>query len=117
VRRRELPQGRPEWSAPLRSACRWLDAGTTADRALQAAQAGEDPLTLAEARRSIATVLRRAGRPAQARDLLLEVAAYTAAVDGNRHAAADYLGEAAATATRLGSNVAWPSWKTCSARR
>jgi hypothetical protein len=51
-------------------------AWTSADRALQAAQAGEDPLTLAEARRSVATVL--------------------------RHAAADYLGEAAATATRLG---------------
>jgi NAD(P)-dependent dehydrogenase (short-subunit alcohol dehydrogenase family) len=73
-------------------------------------------------------VLRRTGRPAQARDLLLfaasaiepghrptpgqlsvygtllEVAAYTAAVDGNRHAAAEYIGEAAAAA-RLGSDA------------
>jgi transcriptional regulator with XRE-family HTH domain len=104
-------------------------AWTTADRALQAAQAGEDPLTLAEARRAVARVLRRTGRRAQARDLLLsaasaiepghrptpdqlsmygtllEVAAYTAAVDGNRHAAEEYLGEATATATRLGSDA------------
>ncbi len=103
-------------------------AWTTADRALQAAGAGDDPLTLAEARRAVATVLRRTGRPAQARDLLLlaasaiepghrptpgqlsmygtllEVAAYTAAVDGNRHAAAEFIGEAAATAARLGSD-------------
>jgi transcriptional regulator with XRE-family HTH domain len=104
-------------------------AWTTADRALQAAQAGEDPLTLADARRAVATVLRRTGRPAQAHDLLLsaasaiepghrptpgqlsiygtllEVAAYTAAVDGNRHAAAEYIGEAAVTAARLGSDA------------
>ena len=104
-------------------------AWTTADRALQAAEAGDDPLTLAEARRAVATVLRRTGRPAQARDLLisaasaiepghrptpdqlsmygtlLEVAAYTAAVDGNRQAAAEYIGEAAATAARLGSDA------------
>ena len=97
-------------------------AWTTADRALQAAEAGDDPLTLAEARRAVATVLRRTGRPAQARDLLLsaasaiepghrptpgqlsmygtllEVAAYTAAVDGNRHAAAEYIAEGAAPA-------------------
>ena len=106
-----------------------LLAWTTADRALQAAEAGEDPLTLAGARRAVATVLRRTGRPAQARDLLLsaagaiepghrptpdqlsmygtllEVAAYTAAVDGNRHAAAEYLGEATVTAARLGSDA------------
>jgi hypothetical protein len=74
-------------------------------------------------------VLRRTGRRAQARDLLLsaasaiepghrptpdqlsmygtllEVAAYTAAVDGNRHAAAEYLGEATVTAARLGSDA------------
>ena len=49
-------------------------AWTTADRALQAAGAGDDPLTLAEARRAVATVLRRTGRPAQARDLLLSAA-------------------------------------------
>jgi len=106
-----------------------LLAWTTADRALQAAQAGDDPLTLAEARRAVATVLRRTGRPAQARDLLLsaagaiepgrrptpdqlsmygtllEVAAYTAAVDGNHGAAAEYLGEATVTAARLGSDA------------
>ena len=104
-------------------------AWTTADRALQAAEAGDDPLTLAHARRAVATVLRRTGRPAQARNLLLsaagaiepghrptpdqlsmygtllEVAAYTAAVDGNRHAAAEYLGEATVTAARLGSDA------------
>jgi transcriptional regulator with XRE-family HTH domain len=104
-------------------------AWTTADRALQAAQAGDDPLTLAAARRAVATMLRRTGRPAQARDLLLfaasaiepghrptsgqlsmygtllEVAAYTAAVDGNRQAAAEYMGEATAAAARLGSDA------------
>jgi transcriptional regulator with XRE-family HTH domain len=106
-----------------------LLAWTTADRALRAAQAGDDPLTLAEARRAVATVLRRTGRPAQARDLLLsaagaiepghhptpdqlsvygtllEVAAYTAAVDGNHGAAAEYLGEATVAAGRLGSDA------------
>jgi transcriptional regulator with XRE-family HTH domain len=106
-----------------------LLAWTTADRAVRAAQVGEDPLTLAEARRAVATVLRRTGRPAQARDLLLsaasaiepsrrptpdqlsmygtllEVAAYTAAVDGNHGAAAEYLGEATVTAARLGSDA------------
>jgi transcriptional regulator with XRE-family HTH domain len=106
-----------------------LLAWTTADRALRAAQAGDDPLTLAEARRAVATVLRRTGRPAQARDLLLsaagaiepghrptpdqlsmygtllEVAAYTAAVDGNHGAAAEYLGEATAAADRLGADA------------
>ena len=51
-----------------------LLAWTTADRAMRAAQAGDDPLTLAEARRAVATVLRRTGRPAQARDLLLSAA-------------------------------------------
>ena len=84
-------------------------AWALADRALQAAQAGNDPLTAAEGRRAVATVLRRTGRPAtgprtadpgrprhragqprQRRSAvcmygtLLEVAAYTAAVDGNR---------------------------------
>jgi hypothetical protein len=104
-------------------------AWATADRALQAAQAGDDPLTLADARRAVATVLRRTGHRAQARDLLitaaqaitpgprpapaqllmygnlLQVAAYTAAVDGNRHAAAGYIAEAAATATRIGTDT------------
>ena len=104
-------------------------AWATADRALQAAQAGNDLLTLAEGRRAVATVLRRTGHPAQARDLLtsaaqaitpgphpttaqlsmygtlLQVAAYTAAVDGNRHAAASYIAEAASTATRLSTDT------------
>jgi hypothetical protein len=98
-------------------------------RALQSARAGNDPLTIADARRAVATVLRRTGRPAQARELLvsaardieprghaspdqlsvygtlLEVAAYTAAVDGNRHEAADFIGEAKAAATRLGGDA------------
>jgi transcriptional regulator with XRE-family HTH domain len=103
-------------------------AWTLADRALQAAQAGNDPLTLADGRRVVATVLRRTGRPARARQLLLsavrdiepqrsaspaqlsmygtllEVAAYTAAVDGNRSAASELIGEAKASATRLGGD-------------
>jgi hypothetical protein len=104
-------------------------AWTLADRALQAAQAGDDPLTIADGRRAVATVLRRTGRAAQARELLiraardiepggrasgdqlsiygtlLEVAAYTAAVDGRRPAASDLIGEANATAARLGGNA------------
>jgi len=104
-------------------------AWTLADRALQAAQAGDDPLTIADGRRAVATVLRRTGRPAKARELLilaahdiepggdpspdqlsmygtlLEVAAYTAAVDGNRPAATELIGEAKATATRLGRDA------------
>ncbi len=104
-------------------------AWALADRALQAAQAGSDPLTVADSRRAVATVLRRTGRPARARELLiraardiepsgdtsadqlsmygtlLEVAAYTAAVDGNRHAAREFIGEARATATRLGRDA------------
>ncbi len=104
-------------------------AWALADRALQAAQAGDDPLTTADARRAVATVLRRTGRPAKARELLmtairdiepagraspdllsmygtlLEVAAYTAAVDGNRPAASELIGEAEATAARLGRDA------------
>jgi transcriptional regulator with XRE-family HTH domain len=100
-------------------------AWALADRALQAARAGNDPLTVADGRRAVATVLRRTGRPAQACELLisaahniepggdtspdqlsvygtlLEVAAYTAAVDGDRHEAAEFIGEAKAAATRL----------------
>jgi hypothetical protein len=49
-------------------------AWTVADRALQAAQAGGDPLTLADARRGVATVMRRTGRRARARDLLISAA-------------------------------------------
>jgi len=100
-------------------------AWMTADRALQAAQAGNDLLTLADARRAVATAMRRTGHPDRAcsllvracRDLdvgrhgadelamygtLLNVAAYTAATAGNRRAAAEYIEEAAAAATRLG---------------
>jgi transcriptional regulator with XRE-family HTH domain len=104
-------------------------AWALADRALQAAQTGDDPLTVADARRAVATVLRRTGRPAKARELLmsaihdiesvgqdtpdrlsmygtlLEVAAYTAAVDGNRPAARELIGEAQTTAARLGSDA------------
>lgn len=104
-------------------------AWTLADRALQAAQAGDDPLTIADARRAVATVLRRTGRPANARELLLsavrdieprgsarpdqlsmygtllEAAAYTAAVDGNRSAASELIGEAKVSATRLGGDA------------
>ncbi len=100
-----------------------------ADRALQAAHKGDDPLTTADARRAVATVLRRTGRRAKARELLLsaigdiepsgkasaeqlsmygtllETAAYTAAVDGNRAAASELIGEAQTAATRLGSDA------------
>jgi hypothetical protein len=99
---------------------------TLADRALQA---GDDPLTIADGRRAVAIVLRRTGRPAMARELLtraihdiepqgcaspdrlsvygtlLEVAAYTAALDGNRPAASELIGEAKATASRLGEDA------------
>src|SRR5260370_14255648 len=112
-------------------------AWTLADRALQAAQAGDDPLTIADGRRAVATVLRRTGRPAKARELLilaahdiepggdpgpdqlsmygtlLEVAAYTAAVDGNRPAATALIGEAQATATRLGRDPESPLTAVC----
>ena len=101
-------------------------AWATADRAVQAAEHSGDPLLLADARRSLATVLRRTGRPtagqrlvlATAKDIepgqnptpdqlsmygmLLAVAAYTAAVDGARDTAHDLIGEAAAAAARLG---------------
>jgi hypothetical protein len=99
----------------------WL----TADRALQAAQGGTDPLTLADARRAVAIAMRRAGHPGRACDLLtracrdieptgdadpdqfamygslLTVAAYTAATADDRSAAADFITKAATTAARL----------------
>lgn len=105
-------------------------AWMTADRALQAAQAGNDPLTLADARRAVATAMRRTGHPDRACDLLirachdigasgradpdelamygtlLNVAAYTAATAGNRRAAMEYIGEAAAAAIQLGARTA-----------
>jgi transcriptional regulator with XRE-family HTH domain len=104
-------------------------AWATADRAVRAAEAAGDPLVLADARRAVATVLRRTGRPGTARELLLvaakqiepgghatgeelsmfgtllQVAAYTAAVDGNRHAAREYITEAQAAADRLGHDA------------
>jgi hypothetical protein len=100
----------------------WMTAG----RALHAAQAGNDPLTLADARRAVATAMRRASHSGRACDLLilachdiepagrpgpdqlamygslLNVAAYTAATAGNRRAAGEYIAEAAAAAARLG---------------
>jgi hypothetical protein len=102
---------------------------TLADRALQAAETGDDPLTIADARRAVATMLRRTGRRAQARELLvaaardieplgrvspeqlsmygtlLETAAYTAAVDGNRRTASEFIGEAKTAAARLGRDA------------
>lgn len=104
-------------------------AWATADRAAQAAEASGDPLILADARRSIATVMRRTGRPDRARALLinaaddinrvhraaperlsmygtlLQVAAYTAAVDGDRAEAGELITAAHAAATRLGRDV------------
>ncbi len=104
-------------------------AWATADRAAQAAAASGDPLTLADARRSIATVMRRTGRPDRARALLidaaddltpghgpaseqlsmygtlLQVAAYTAAVDGDRAQAHELITAAANAADRLGRDA------------
>jgi transcriptional regulator with XRE-family HTH domain len=104
-------------------------AWATADRAAQAAAAAGDPLTLADARRSIATVMRRTGRPDRARALLidaadditpghgatpeqlsmygtlLQVAAYTAAVDGDRAEAGELITAAHTAAARLGRDV------------
>lgn len=101
-------------------------AWTTADRAVQIAAASGDALTLADAQRSLATVMRRTGRPDRARELLitaaddisptraaaieqlsmygtlLQVAAYTAAVDGDRDQAAELIAAAQAVATSVG---------------
>lgn len=106
-----------------------LMAMATADRAVQAAERADDPLALADARRSVSVVLRRTGRTAAAQNLviraaaaieppgvagpeqlsmygtLLAVAAYTAAVDGDRTAALDLIDEAATAATRLGHDA------------
>jgi transcriptional regulator with XRE-family HTH domain len=104
-------------------------AWATADRAAQAADAAGDPLLLADARRGVATVLRRTGRADRARTLLvdaadairpgrrvtaeqlsvygnlLQVAAYTAAVDGDRGEARDLIDAAGAAAARLGHDA------------
>ncbi len=97
-----------------------------ADRAVQAAERGDDPLVLAASRRGVAAALRRTGRREAAQALvitaaeaieparqasaehlavygsLLCTAAYTAAADGNRSAATDLIGAAVAVAGRLG---------------
>jgi transcriptional regulator with XRE-family HTH domain len=104
-------------------------AWATADRAAQAAGASGDPLTIADARRAVATVMRRTGRAEAARatligaasdiapgrgaspghlsmyGTLLQVAAYTAAVDGRRSEAGELIAEAGAAATRLGRDA------------
>lgn len=104
-------------------------AWATADRAAQAAAASGDALILADARRSVATVMRRTGRPGPARALLVEaaddiasagnaspeqmsmygtllqVAAYTAAVDGDRAEAQGLIAEAENAAARLGRDA------------
>ncbi len=103
-------------------------AWTSADRALQTAYASGDILTLATALRTWAIVLRRAGRAETAHRLivdtaatlqpeldrgpeylsvfgsLLATAAYTAAVDGDRHTARALIDEAADAARRLGAD-------------
>ncbi|MFD6160067.1 helix-turn-helix domain-containing protein [Nocardia sp. NPDC060256] len=100
-------------------------AWTTADRAVHTAYASDDILAQAAARRVWAIVLRRAGHSTTAHQLiintatalqphlargvpyltaygfLLSTAAYTAAVDGDRHTAQSLIGEAIDTATRL----------------
>ena len=57
-------------------------AWMTADRALQAAQAGNDPLTLADARRAVATAMRRTGHPDRACSLLVRACRD---IDAGRH--------------------------------
>jgi hypothetical protein len=103
-------------------------AWTAADRAVQTANASGDILTLSTARRTWGIVLRRAGRAETAHRLivdtaatlqpeidrgpdylsvfgsLLATAAYTAAVDGDRHTARALIDEAADAARRLGAD-------------
>ena len=100
-----------------------------ADRANQAATASGDALAVADAHRSLAMVLRRTGRPDKAHALLinaadgiapagnaspeqlsmygtlLQTAAYTAAVDGDREQAGELIGEARQAAARLGRDA------------
>jgi transcriptional regulator with XRE-family HTH domain len=104
-------------------------AWATADRAAQSAAACGDVLCLADARRSVATVMRRTGRADRARALListaddiapahdaspeqlsmhgtlLQAAAYTAAVDGDRAEAHEFITAAHTTAVRLGHDA------------
>lgn len=104
------------------SGLEWLSA----DRAVHAARAGENALTLAESQRLVASVARRAGHHDRAQSLTLAAAdqlevrgprpapahlamygtlylsaAYAAARAGDRERAADLLTEANATARRL----------------
>ncbi|MGH3513266.1 MAG: helix-turn-helix domain-containing protein [Pseudonocardiaceae bacterium] len=104
------------------SGLEWL----AADRALRAARAAEDPLTLAEAQRLVASVARRAGHHDRAQTLTLAAAGhldlagarpepehlamygmlhcsagYAAARAGDRDGANELLTEAQATAARL----------------
>ncbi|GGK79091.1 helix-turn-helix domain-containing protein [Mangrovihabitans endophyticus] len=106
-------------------------ACVTADRAVQAAAAGNDPLIMAESQRLAATILRRVDHPGSAQKLVLDaarnlhdtadtaaashamygqllaVAAYTAAIRDDRDTARTLLAEAeqpahaAATSTRF----------------
>jgi hypothetical protein len=57
-------------------------AWATADRAVQAARAGDDPLTLAEAQRLAATVMRRTHHPDGAQRLMLDAASQLRADTG-----------------------------------
>ncbi|WP_202873564.1 helix-turn-helix domain-containing protein [Kribbella speibonae] len=100
-------------------------AWATADRAVQAARAGDDPLTLAEARRWAATVMRRTHHRDGAQRLMLDAASqlqtdtgltdtstaatygqllatasYTAALRDDRDSAWALIGEAEAAARR-----------------
>ncbi|CAL9304339.1 hypothetical protein SUDANB25_03786 [Streptomyces sp. SudanB25_2051] len=105
-------------------------AALTADRALAAALRGADAVTVAEAHRMVSSVWRRQGHYADATDIavaaaqglarhrdtglterlsvqgnLYATAAYTAAKQGDRHAASALIGEAEATAGRLGRDA------------
>jgi transcriptional regulator with XRE-family HTH domain len=100
-----------------------------ADRAAQAATASGDVLATADARRSVATMMRRTGRADKANALLiaaaddiaptrhtsperlslygtlLQTAAYTAAVDGDRAQAGELIAESHKAAARLGRDA------------
>ncbi|MFF3868030.1 helix-turn-helix domain-containing protein [Micromonospora sp. NPDC001898] len=103
-------------------------AWATADRAVQAARGGDDPMVLAEARRLAATVMRRTKHRDGAQKLMLDAArslqadtslpdaahsalygqllaaaSYTAAVRDDRETAWALLGEAEDAARRVGS--------------
>ncbi|MEO3745299.1 helix-turn-helix transcriptional regulator [Plantactinospora sp. B5E13] len=106
-------------------------AWATADRAVQAARGGDDPMVLAEARRLAATVMRRTKHRDGAQKLMLDAArslqvdtglpdaahsalygqllaaaSYTAAVRDDRETAWALLGEAEDAARRVGSTKA-----------